>query len=706
MKNKIQIQWATKTPQAHIEDLVQNWEALPKKAKPPAGSVHNAPNDQPGWVQSLCFMGTVFENCDHYAVIPLSDGTDPSVPYVKIVSWIDDIADHPADKLYANEFTFYPIQPDPKLGDPDPKTWPLNTRCDVKHYTGPGRPINAPDGWTTHPWSEFVAPADQFVKHGKWVSDRQYSDHKTVRTSKGWREWGPDGKVPEQRPLGRYIKPKGTRTYYLRDTARANGTAVGTDELALETTAGAGEIVSESTSGGTQENSFFYTTPSGEPDSAAWPLGTYRVQFNATTIGTNLIFGVDTFGANPGNVRRENSGLTSNLETNSIGNVHAAPAGLKLSSTTLSWTAGNASDRWAFLVEQESFAAHGNETLALTCDSDCWTDGPWAAAGGGVTVAPATASATASAISPAVIQSSLSIAPANAQGVASAVDPAVVLGSLTINPAAGLMTASAVDPAVVQGSISIAPGSAQALAAAVDPTVVQGSVSLTPGVASATASASGPTVIIGGGGVTVTPAAAVATASAIDPAVVQGSVSIAPAKAQGVASAVNPAVVLGSLNINPAAGLTTASAADPTVNISGGGVTVTPGAASSTASAIDPAVVLGSLSINPAAAIATAAAQDPAVVLGSLTLAPGLAAMIAQAGGPNVVQGSLLVSPEAARSSAAAVDPIVTIGPGATASAPGSADLTISGSDATLAQLDAGSADLTISGGSAALEVE
>ena len=165
------------------------------------------------------------------------------------------------------------------------------------------------------------------------------------------------------------------------------------------------------------------------------------------------------------------------------------------------------------------------------------------AAGGGTTVSPGDASATASAVAPTVILGSVSISPGNASATATAVDPTVVLGSVTVAPGDATATGSAVDPTAVLGSITVSPGAAEATASVVDPAVTGDGISVASGAASATASAVDPTVVMGS--IIVTPGAASASGAAVDPAVILGSVTVSPGAATATASAVAPSVSAG-----------------------------------------------------------------------------------------------------------------------------------------------------------------
>lgn len=145
---------------------------------------------------------------------------------------------------------------------------------------------------------------------------------------------------------------------------------------------------------------------------------------------------------------------------------------------------------------------------------------PAEAPAGDVIVSAGVANATASAVDPSVLFSSLSFTPDPAIALASAVDPTFIAGSLAIAPGAAAALASAVDPTVTLGSVVVASAISAAIASAVDPTVISGSVIVSGGTAAALASAVDPTVILGS--LIVSAGVANATASGVDPSVTTG----------------------------------------------------------------------------------------------------------------------------------------------------------------------------------------
>ena len=136
-------------------------------------------------------------------------------------------------------------------------------------------------------------------------------------------------------------------------------------------------------SGGESGLLFCYTSPSGEPDSAAWPTGNYEFHIDASSNGANITYGMRAAGSATGHFARVNAALTSDSETKAQTEGLFSGTGIKDASTgSVSWTAGNASDRFECLIAGTRPASHGNQTLTNRYNSDGFAVGPWAAAGG------------------------------------------------------------------------------------------------------------------------------------------------------------------------------------------------------------------------------------------------------------------------------------------------------------------------------------
>jgi hypothetical protein len=214
--------------------------------------------------------------------------------------------------------------------------------------------------------------------------------------------------------------------------------------------------------------------------------------------------------------------------------------------------------------------------------------------GGDISITPAAASATATAISPTVTLGSQSITPAHASAAATAIAPTVQLGGISVTPAHAAAVVAALAPTVTLGALSIMPAVALTSALAIAPAIVLGSLSITPNVATATAQAIAPAVSLGSVSVTTSPATAVALA--IAPSIQGSDITIMPDPASAVATAVSPTVQLGS-------------------------VIITPATASVAAVAVSPTITLGALVVSPTSAIARALAVAPTVVIADAGIA-------------------------------------------------------------------------------------
>jgi hypothetical protein len=239
-------------------------------------------------------------------------------------------------------------------------------------------------------WIDFD-PRRRFPRNGLWLTDAEFSDYQAQQEIRGWREWtdgldpsliGPDGKLVDQRALGRYERPKGTRTYYHNSTDLVGVHGLGTrdNELGLSPAGQVLETNAVSTGG---ELCFAASTPSNEPNSAAWPTsGVYRYQIDATVAGADLTFGLLTQGSGAGHFARVASDLSLDLQTIVQDQAAFSLAGLHIASiTNPSWTAGSAGDRFEVLVASVRTTGHGNQDLSLQLgEADDFADGPWAAA--------------------------------------------------------------------------------------------------------------------------------------------------------------------------------------------------------------------------------------------------------------------------------------------------------------------------------------
>ncbi len=377
---RVLVQWATSTPGNWAEVGPGQWSAIPWRPVPVSGDVID---DTPGWINALCVQGVVF-HADHYHVEYLPDGG------VRVTAWNDDPDDWAAGEYLARRVTIPPLAPDSYLKGA------INTGQTQEIYAGADLLPNLPptQNATLHPWADFVAPTTA-VYHGIWTSDQLNLDLSGTLNNRGWREWGDhldpseldgSGNVLQQRELGRYLPNVGTRTYYHNNVEELNAihSVNATYENALGTApAGASSEQSPGIGGG-GEFAFVATTPTNEPDSAAWPTGTYRCQLDVTSADANVSYGLLALtGDVIGGFHRVNAALGSDLETKEQAEAAFSGTGLKLATTgSVSWSSGTQSDRFEILVAAIRTSGHGNPRFTLELgESDDFADGPWAAAG-------------------------------------------------------------------------------------------------------------------------------------------------------------------------------------------------------------------------------------------------------------------------------------------------------------------------------------
>ncbi len=388
---RLLVQWTLKTPEDWATLDSSAWAKSPKLYEPPPGEIGDE-NAKRGWVFALNVQGVFFIGYDHYAVEELSGGA------CRVTVWKDDPLDLPGDVLgefYARVWTFQRLAPDPRLGN----AW--NTRQSQVIYGGPKliqHYLDFPvENLVVKPWSDFIPPPANITRHGIWTSDAKLDAHDAVRVQKvGWRHWidgvptglVKNGELVGQRPLGRYDKPRGTRTYFLRDTALANPLHVADFENVMSDVAGGGELQKFSLSGGSAGNFQSQLSPVGEPNTLTWPIGNYRCQLDMTDVGVDISYGLRD-GA--GHFARVRSDLSTHVDANIHQQIEPAftGTGLKLATTgsvDFNDTGGpndpELEDRLELIVRDQRLASHGNQPLEIRFSSDCWADGPWAAAGG------------------------------------------------------------------------------------------------------------------------------------------------------------------------------------------------------------------------------------------------------------------------------------------------------------------------------------
>lgn len=388
---KIYIQDTLRNPTDWREVDSSNWHLEP--ARPLPTSVGGVDNDR-GYFHKLCVQGIVLTG-DHHSVKHLIDGCE-------VTSWSDDPEDdqdhpdwNPSDPVEwwyrAHVIRFRDLAPNEKLGG---AITPHTTRI---LYAG--RRVleewekNSPNGYqdmVLRPWREFVRPASNLTRHGIWVPDELELIHEKRLSPPNWRAWGEhldpgeldkNGLVKPQYAQGRMSSPKGTITYFLRDTDQASGVHVVTHENEMNNTVGGGETENSATfSAGTDNLEFLWSTLSGNPNDADWPNGAYECQTNCSAIGQDMSYGLLTLGGAAGHFANVDSGLTSDNESWVQDEGAFTTATLNLASNTIDPASGASGDRFECLIAGARAAGcHGNQTFTITYDSDSFARGPWTA---------------------------------------------------------------------------------------------------------------------------------------------------------------------------------------------------------------------------------------------------------------------------------------------------------------------------------------
>jgi len=350
--------------------------------------------DSSGWAglssficHALCVQGVVIDGFDHYSVEPVEAGI------VKVIVWNDDEDDWPVGQRWAREICFRHLAP-----DPDPRFGGAFNTCQTHViYAEAGiRPtLESAYGGNSKiefkDWSEFD-PNRSNPMEGQWVTDAQHAAFQRQQTVEGWRTWteGVDpseldarGRVKIQRAIGRYEKPKGTRTYYHNATDLSIPAYTPDNANALGLTAAG--AANENSGNVNQNGSLVWAaaSPANEPSSAAWPTtGTYRYQIDCVAAGVDLTYGLLTQGANNGGFARLNSALASELQLFVQSQSAFFGSGLFLATVTNpAWSAGASSDRFAIKVAAVRVTGHGSQIMTLQLgETDDFADGPWSAA--------------------------------------------------------------------------------------------------------------------------------------------------------------------------------------------------------------------------------------------------------------------------------------------------------------------------------------
>lgn len=281
-------------------------------------------------VQALCVQGVVFEGKNWYAVEHRGEDC---------VVWALD--DNQCYRWY-----FEPLQPDPQLGGA------MNTRQHRQLWNTPNHDLHLP--------TAAYRPGLR--------TDRAFDDN---RNNFGWRDWGKDGRVPDQRALGKYSKSQHTITFYHRTSAAAMTAEAYFNEKSLKTTTQSptGEITREVEIAATEETHLFWANVQN-CNSADWPNGSYRSQWDCTVADLGITW--------TGKFYRFNAAGTVTLESWDDADLPFAGTGLKLSTSTQDPAAGSTTDRYGVGAVATNSSLSETQTFTLEAGStDSFADGPW-----------------------------------------------------------------------------------------------------------------------------------------------------------------------------------------------------------------------------------------------------------------------------------------------------------------------------------------
>lgn len=390
---KICIHDTLKNPTDWREIDSSNWHLESARPLPVGGEVID---NQRGWYHKLCIQGIGLTG-DHHAVKHLPDGC-------VVTSWSDDPEDDqdhpswsPADPkewwYRAHVIRFRKLAPNEKLGGA------ITPHTDRILYAGK-RVLeewiaNSPNGYQDmilKPWVEFIPPALDIIRHGIWVPDALQIEHEEKRSGQNWRAWGDhldpseldeNGLVKSQYDQGRMSPPKGTITYFLRDTDQVSGVHVASSgmENVMNDTAGSSETEASATySAGVDRLEFLWTTVGGAPNDGDWPNGLYECQTDCSAIDGDMSYGLLTLGGSSGHFANVDSGLTTDNETWQQTQGAFTVATLNLASNTIDPASGAAGDRFeCLLAGARAAGCHGNQTFTMRYTADAFGRGPWTA---------------------------------------------------------------------------------------------------------------------------------------------------------------------------------------------------------------------------------------------------------------------------------------------------------------------------------------
>jgi hypothetical protein len=383
---KVLVQWTKADPENWFEfdsSIIENVSLIAK----PEPTGNDTIDNNPGWIYSLNIQGVIFTGYDHYSIEHVSSGQ------IKCIVWNDDEEDWPEGQKHAQEWTFNELAPDINLGNA------INTNQSRVVYAQSGilhKFTSIPtENTIVEDWDEFVVPSN-FVIHGIWVNDTLASGHNITRSLRGWREWtehlpadevDASGFLKPQRQQGRYLKAKGTITYFQRNINQFTDLHDGSSERKL--------VHSPLPTGFTEGASMtadsmitrVFTTEPGEPGLAQWPDGDYRAQFDCIAAEADIEYGVKPL---PASIGVDGSGHFARVDSDHTVHVNSefklqdqdtfTGTGLKLATASgISWGPGSADDRFEVVLAARNTSLHGgSQAFSIVInESDHFVDGPW-----------------------------------------------------------------------------------------------------------------------------------------------------------------------------------------------------------------------------------------------------------------------------------------------------------------------------------------
>ncbi len=172
------------------------------------------------------------------------------------------------------------------------------------------------------------------------------------------------------------------RTYYHTGIDEPTGVHNATIEKLADTTAPSPQTF---TIGGIGMNGRLvaaFTSPTNEPDSAAWPTADYTATIDVFAMDSTITYGFRLQGTVTGHIARVDAALTTDLETHEQASPAFSTPGVKtVLFAAQSWVAGLQTDRVEVLLAAVKVFGHGTDEITIAVDGDGKIAGPWVGAG-------------------------------------------------------------------------------------------------------------------------------------------------------------------------------------------------------------------------------------------------------------------------------------------------------------------------------------